>query len=340
MVPETRLGWPANQELMGVYAHPGMIGSPGFPGFLGRLAKSGMNAVVIDGKDYDGRITYPSAIPIALEANASSHAVVSSLEHIVHVAHESGVRVLLRISCFHDPWMASHRPDLAIHGVGSWMDPGNTAAQDYLLAIVDETIAAGVDEIQLDYVRYPTEGIGHADFALGRRRTTDVITAFVGRVHERTRTAKVPLSIDIFGVVAWQRSVDVLATGQDLRRLGGLVEAVSPMVYPSHFQEGFNGYAAPGEHPEVVAFGTRQAADVLKKARSHALVRPWIQAFPWHAPGYDASYVAREIGQARVADGVGWLAWNASGYYKEVFAASQWRPKSSEPDPARHGAMR
>jgi hypothetical protein len=304
-----------------------MIGAPGFPKFLEHLATNGMNAVVVDGKDYSGWLTYPSAIPLAVEARSDSHAVLKSLQRLVHDAHQRGVRVLLRVACFHDPWMAKHRPALAIHGMGDWIDPNNEAAQDYLLAVIDETLAAGVDEIQLDYVRYPTEGIAHADFALGSRKTTDVIAGFVRRVHEHTKAAGVPLSLDVFGVVAWQRAPDVKATGQDLTKLGAVVEAVSPMVYPSHFQEGFNGYAVPGAHPDVVAYGTKQAVDVLAKAGSTALVRPWIQAFPWHAPGYDATYVASEIEHARAAAGRGWLGWNAGGYYGEVMAAS-WQTRA------------
>ncbi len=324
------LGWPENKEMAGLYATMGMMGASWFPGYLARLAKNGMNAVVIDAKSYDGWITYPSSIPLAVENRAGSHATVKSLAAVVRTAHAAGVRVLLRVSCFHDPWMAGRRPDLAIRGMKGWLDPNNAAAQDYLLAIVDETLPWGVDEIQLDYVRYPTEWITHADFALGTKKTTDVIAGFVKRVHERTQAAGVPLSIDIFGVVAWQRSVDVLRTGQDLMRLGQLVEAVSPMVYPSHFSQGFNGYADPGEHPEVVAFGTRQAYEVLRRSGSHAIVRPWIQAFSWHAPGYDTSYVVREIAQARSAQGTGWLAWNAGGYYSEVMSAA-WASKAKTP---------
>ena len=240
---------------------------------------------------------------------------------------------MLRVACFHDPWTAARKRDLAIAGMTEWIDPNNEAVQDYLLAVVGETLAAGVDEIQLDYVRYPTEGIGRANFALAGKKTTEVITGFVKRVHERTAAAGVPLSLDIFGVVAWQRAVDVKATGQDLASLGAVVEAISPMVYPSHFHEGFNGYSVPGAHPEVVAFGTKQAVEVLRKAGSKAVVRPWIQAFPWHAPGYDSSYVIREIGQARAADGVGWLGWNAGGYYGEVMAAS-WETRVG---PRAHG---
>jgi hypothetical protein len=319
---EPRLGWPDDGTIDGVYAQIGMIGQPWFPKFLDHLAAAGMNAVVVDGKDYSGWLTYPSEIPLAEETRSASHAVLKSLTALVHEAHERGIRVLLRVTCFHDPWMAAHRPDLAIKGMSDWLDPHNPATQDYILAVVDETLATGVDEIQLDYVRYPTENIQHADFGLSGTSTIDVISGFVGRVHEETLQADVPLALDVFGVVAWQRSVDVRATGQDLARLGQVVEVLSPMVYPSHFREGFNGYTEPGAHPEVVAFGTKQAEGVLRRTGSTAVVRPWIQAFPWHAPGYSSEYVAQEIAQARAAHGNGWLAWNAGGYYSEVFAAA------------------
>ncbi len=318
---EPRLGWPEDRDLAGVYATIDMVAAPTFRKLLAQLGANGMNAVVVDGKDYQGWLTYPSSIPLAAAIHAS-HKVVKSLPDLVHDAHGRGLRVLLRVACFHDPWTAQRRPDLAIVGVKDWIDPNKPAVQDYLLEVIGETLSAGIDEIQLDYVRYPTEGIDRADFALAGKKTTDVITGFVQRVHERTAAAGVPLSLDIFGVVAWQRAVDVRATGQDLASLGAVVEAISPMVYPSHFREGFNGYAVPGAHPEVVGFGTKQAVDVLKKTGSKALVRPWIQAFPWHAPGYDSSYVIREIAQARGAGGVGWLGWNAGGYYGEVMAAS------------------
>ena len=327
-VAEPRLGWPADGQIAGVYASIDMIAARSFLSFLDRVAKNGMNAVVFDAKDYSGWLTYPSAIPLAVEVRSSSHKVLASLERMVHEAHQRDVRVLLRVACFHDPWLVQHRPDLGIRGMSDWVDPNSEVVQGYLVAVVDEALATGVDEIQLDYVRYPTEGLAHADFALAGKSTTDVIAGFVKRVHARTRAAGVPLSLDIFGVVAWQRAVDVKATGQDLEKLGAVVEVVSPMVYPSHFREGFNGYAVPGAHPEVVGIGTKQTVDVLRKAGSTAIVRPWIQAFPWHAPGYDASYVIREIALARASAGVGWLGWNAGGYYGEVMAAS-WATRAT-----------
>jgi hypothetical protein len=319
---EPRLGWPEDKQMSGVYAPIEMVWKPWFPSFLDRVAKNGMNAIVLDGKDYSGWVTYPSSVPLVAETKASSHAVMKDLEAMVHAAHERNVRVVMRISCFHDPWTSQRRPDMAIKGMTEWLNPGNTDAQDYLIALVDETLAAGVDEIQLDYVRFPTEHINKADFALGGKSTMDVITGFVQRVHEKTQAAGVPLALDVFGVVAWQRAVDVRATGQDIARLGGIVEVLSPMIYPSHFQAGFNGYSEPGDHPDVVLWGTKQAAAVLKKVGSTAIVRPWIQAFPWHSHNYSSTYVLQEIEDARIGGGVGWLGWNAGGYYGEVFAAS------------------
>lgn len=326
---EPRLGWPEDKQMSGVYAPIEMVWKPSFPGFLDRVAKNGMNAIVLDGKDYSGWITYPSAVPLVAETKAS-HPVMKDLEAMVHAMHSRDLRVVMRVACFHDPWTSQRRPDLAIKGMSDWLDPNNTDAQDYIIAVVEETLAAGVDEIQLDYVRYPTENIGKANFALGGKSTMDVITGFVQRVHEKTQAAGVPLALDVFGVVAWQRAVDVRATGQDISRLGGIVEVLSPMIYPSHFQAGFNGYSEPGDHPDVVLWGTKQAAAVLKKSGSTAIVRPWIQAFPWHAHNYSSTYVLQEIDDARIGGGVGWLGWNAGGYYGEVFAAS-WQ-KSHTPE--------
>ncbi|HTQ42356.1 MAG TPA: putative glycoside hydrolase [Polyangiaceae bacterium] len=331
---EPRLGWPEDKQISGVYAHIGMLNQPSFPGFLDRIAKNGMNAVVIDGKDYQGWVTYPSAVPLVADTKAA-HVLIKDLEAMVHEAHARDVRVIMRIACFHDQWTSQRRPDLAIKGMSEWLDPNNTDAQDYLIALVEETLAAGVDEIQLDYVRYPTEKINNAKFGLAGKSTMDVITGFVSRVHEKTQAAGVPLALDVFGVVAWQRAVDVRATGQDLSRLGKIVEVLCPMIYPSHFQVGFNGYQEPGDHPDVVLYGTKQAVSVLKRIGSTTVVRPWIQAFPWHSHNYSSTYVLQEIEDARIGGGVGWLGWNAGGYYGEVFAAS-WQKHAQDSKTAGH----
>ncbi|MBK7399074.1 MAG: hypothetical protein IPJ34_23010 [Myxococcales bacterium] len=206
---EARLGWPKEDggSLRGIYANAWMAGLPTFPALLDQVAQKGMNALVLDAKDVTGQFTYPSKIPLAVEIGASKHATLPSFARVVRFAHARGIRVVARVSCFRDEWLGPRKGELAVQKKGGgphvapskivdWLDPTNEKVQQYLLDVIDESLEAGVDEIQLDYVRYPTEGVWDADFHLKEKGTTarEVITAFVKRVHEHTQKHQVPLS--------------------------------------------------------------------------------------------------------------------------------------------------
>lgn len=339
-VPRTgdaeRLGWPKEEDgaLRGIYANATMAGHPSFPSLLDKIAAHGMNALVIDVKDVTGFFTYPSKIPLALEVKANKHKTISSFNRLVRFAHARGLRVIARVTCFRDENLGPQRHDLAVQKKGGgahvapskiidWLDPANEGVQGYILAAVDEALEAGADEIQLDYVRYPTEGVWDADFHLKERGLTpaSVITGFVQKVHEHTQKAHAALSLDVFGVVAWRDKRDIDATGQDLRLLAPHIEALSPMVYPSHFAPGFNGYEQPGDHADIVGIGTRRAIQELEAAGVKVPVRPWVQAFPWKTTSFGAAYVRDQIDEGKKAGGVGFLAWNSGGEYGATFGA-------------------
>ena len=182
----------------------------------------------------------------------------------------------MRVSCFHDEWMQHHKgKEMSIRGkwggvypIG-WLDPSNEMAQKYLIDLAKEAMDAGVDEIELDYVRYPVIGIKNADFklaALGKTKP-EVIRDFVREVHAVTKARQVPLSLDIFGVVAGGKRIDIDMFGQDIALLGPECEALSPMVYPSHYDKGFMGFEIPGNHPELVGVGTKGTRTQLDVAR-------------------------------------------------------------------------
>lgn len=334
--PEGRLGWPqeGGGALRGIYVNAWMAGLPSFPGLLDQVAQKGMNAVVFDAKDVTGQFTYPSKIPLAMEIGASKHATVSDFGRAVRFAHARGLRVVARVTCFRDEWLGPRKGELAVQKRGGgphvapshivdWLDPANEKVQQYVLDVIDESLAAGVDEIQLDYVRYPTEGVWDADFHLKEKGTTarDVITGFVKRVHEHTAKHGVPLSLDIFGVVAWRHGPDMDATGQDIRMLAPYVEALSPMVYPSHFAVGFQGYEKPGDHPDIVAIGTKKAVDEVNAIGAKTIIRPWVQAFPFRTTNFGTTYIREQLVEAKKGGGVGWLAWNSGGEYGATMAA-------------------
>ncbi len=78
---------------------------------------------------------------------------------------------------------------------------------------------------------------------------SDVITAFLKKAYAELHPTGVLLSLDVFGVMAWQRPVDLSHTGQDIVGMAKYCDVLSPMIYPSHFF-GMDGIEHPGDAPE------------------------------------------------------------------------------------------
>jgi hypothetical protein len=319
-----RLGWPEDGVIRGIYVRGDTAGGRSYVSILNHMAERGMNAIVLDTKDTDGYLTYKSKVPLAVETNATKTAAIRDLPRAIRFAHERGVRVIMRISCFHDEWIQPRKTALSVRGkwggpypIG-WLDPSSEGAHEYIIALAKEAMDAGADEIQLDYVRYPVIGTKNADFHLKERNLTrvEVIRDFVREVHEVTRARGVPLSLDVFGVIALGKRIDIDALGQDLALLGPECEALSPMVYPSHYAKGFYGFEEPGNHPELIAIGTKGTIEQLTAANvTKTKVRPWLQAFYWESPEYGPEYLRAEMMHAGKAGGSGWLLWNPGQDY-------------------------
>ncbi len=324
---EERLPWPQDRALRAIYLG-GRDALGSWEDTLDRLAARHMNAVILDGKAYEGDITYPTKVDVAVKDGAAKNAPIADLPRTIRFAHQRGVRVIMRVSCFHDPWSAVKAPDLSVRGnwggpypIG-WLDPGGEKSQKYIFDLVNEVIALGADEVNLDYVRYPVQGgLGNADFHLKdtNRTRIGVITDFVTKVHAITKAHHIPLSVDIFGVTATGTRQDVEGLGQDIALLSPNVEVIMPMVYPSHYGTGFYGWDVPGNHPEIVAIGT--AATVKKATTGSAIVRPWLQAFMWRSPEYGPHYLAQEIAEGDKGGGVGYAMWNPGGHYGDAWVA-------------------
>jgi hypothetical protein len=324
---EERIAWPEDKALRAIYLG-GRDAVATWEWTLDHLKARDMNAVILDGKAYMGELTYPSTVDVAVKTGATNGAPIVDLSRTIRFAHQRGVRVIMRISCFHDPLAAEKAPELSVRGAWGgpypigWLDPGGELAQKYIADLVQEEIALGADEINLDYVRYPVQGgLGNADFHLrdtGRTRI-GAITDFVRKVHAITQSHKIPLSVDIFGVTATGTRQDIEGLGQDIALLSPHVEALMPMVYPSHYDKGFYGWETPGNHPEIVAIGTKAA--VGKAVTGSAIVRPWLQAFMWRSPDYGPKYLAQETVEAKNGGGVGYAMWNPGGYYGDAWTA-------------------
>ncbi len=346
-----RIGMPKDGIAKGLYVRGVTAGGRGYPALLDRIADHGMNAIVLDVKDYDGELTFPSSVPLADLSGGVNKPPIRSYARAVRFAHDRDIRVIARISCFNDQLMAKAHPGMAIRGVSGhpyrngWLDPMNERAQEYVIDLVKEAIANGADEIELDYVRYPVLGMKNIDFKLDTKTDptakVDVITKFVERVHEVTRAHDLPLSLDVFGVIAFNHRVDIENLGQDPAELAKHSEYLSAMVYPSHYDPGFMGYEQPGDHPELVGMGVSHMLRGMEERGLNrggsAKIRPWLQAMHHKSSNYGASYIQEEIRTSDRAGGAGWLLWNPGQVYDVA-----WRtlPKARKDQRGAHSPTR
>ena len=344
-----RIGLPKDGVVKGIYVRGATAGAKSYPALLDRVVAHGMNAIVLDVKDYDGPLTYPSKVPLAVESGAVERPPIRSYARAVQFAHDRGVRVIARVSCFNDQHMSKAHPGMAIRGISGhvyrngWLDPRNERAQNYVIDLVKEALDAGVDEIQLDYVRFPVIGMKNIDFGLDTQKNpnakVEVITKFVERVHSVTRAHGVPLSLDVFGVIAFGKKVDIQNLGQDPAELAQHAEFLSAMVYPSHYDPGFMGFEQPGDHPELVGLGVKhmlaemeeRGVDLSKAAK----IRPWLQAMRHNTSNYGAAYIQEEIRTGDKAGASGWLLWNPGQVYDVAWRAVPKQQAPSARSPAK-----
>ena len=326
---DERLGWPEDKALRGIFI-TGPYAGIKWVESLDKLQERGLNAVVLDGKDYEGYLNYPSKAKIAVETEAMRTAFIPDLARAIRFAHWRGVRIILRIPCFHDPWADKHAKDarLSIRYTPTgkpihvdWIDPTNTEAQDYAIELAKEGVEAGADEIQLDYVRFPVHLSDKVAVLPKKEDRKDVIRDFVKRVHAVTSGAGAALSLDFFGVAATGTMDDILYLGQHIPTVAPEADAISLMSYPSHYSKGWMGFAEPGEHPEVVGIGNKEALKQIKPTGAATIFRTWLQAFPQRSPNYGPQYVATEAKVAEATGGIGWLMWSAACEYSAVWAA-------------------
>jgi len=124
----------------------------------------------------------------------------------------------------------------------------------------------------------------------------------------------VVLSADLFGMVT--TNSDDLNIGQILEYAAPYFDYISPMVYPSHYPRGFNGWQNPNNYPyEVVNFSMSKAVEKLVNASTSPLkLRPWLQDFDYGGD-YDIPEVKAQIQATYDAGLTSWMLWSASNRY-------------------------
>ena len=281
--------------------------------------KVGMNAIQIDIKDERGEISFTTPIPSARRSGA--HMNIYDPVAVLRRAHDAGLYVIGRIVTFQDGYAPTQRPALAVHNRGGgiwkndigipWMDPTNEKAWDYPIQLAVYSAELGFDEIMFDYVRYPTDGDANSMvFHDPRRSRDDTITSFLKKAAAQLKPRGVRISAAMFGLAA----TDDLGIGQRPGRLRNTLDAVYPMIYPSHFSDGQFGIDKPGDTPGPTIAAA--LADWRRRTNGGTMeIRPWLQDFTMGGIPYGLPEVQQQIDASDRTGADGWLLWNATCVY-------------------------
>jgi hypothetical protein len=341
---------PMPEEVRGVYMTANVAGSKALRDRLtGYLKRNDLNAIVIDIKEAGGQLAFIPASP-TLRDYAPEKPMIPDLKAYLKELGESGVYRIARQFVFQDPMFANRYPEEAVlkengalwsdHKGVTWVDPASKKAWKYNADVAREAFALGFDEVQLDYIRFPSDGnmstVRYSRYD-GKREKRQVIGDFFRYMHRTLeQDAGIPISYDLFGFATWH--THDMSIGQMLVDALPYATAISAMVYPSHYPPGTIGFANPADHPyEIIADSLRRAnelyderdaecAGVKTGAASSTPIlpcdvplahhRPWIQAFDIGAV-YTPEMIRAQIKAVRDQHGKGWLLWNARNVYKD-----------------------
>lgn len=347
-----------------LYMTSWVAGTPSFrKKVIDIINRTEINSIVIDIKDYTGKISFEVEDPYLIEIRASEKRI-PDIKEFIKTLHDKNIYVIGRISVFQDPELVKKRPELAVKKASdgtvwkdykgiSWLDAGSKEVWDYVIAIGKESYRVGFDELNFDYIRFPSDGnmndISYpfseekilADKTNGKAIVMENFFRYLSNKLKKEINA--PISADLFGMTT--TNSDDLNIGQVLERTLPYFDFIAPMVYPSHYPKTFNGFSNPAANPyEVVKYSmdfavkravaldnigvatttaastptTTTTATKFTKETSKSVkkLRPWLQDFDLGAT-YTAEMVRKQI-QATYDSGLtSWMLWDAANTYTE-----------------------
>lgn len=338
---------PTPDPIKAIYMTQCVVGTKAFRESLVKIIdETEINSVIIDIKDYTGLIAFDTENP-KLVGSISNKCGASDMLEFVEYLHSKNIYVMGRVAVFQDPYMVQKRPDLAVQSKStgkmwkdykglSFIDVGAREHWDYIIEIAKEAYAIGFDEINFDYIRFPSDGDMddvHYVHSEGKVKS-EALKEFFAYLHDKLKDTGMKTSVDIFGMTT--TSYDDLNIGQILENTFPYFDYVAPMVYPSHYPKNFNGWKNPNNHVyEVVNFAMSNAvkrADTFDaliasttatttlsvpswyKGGSAKKLRTWIQDFDYGG-NYDVAEVKAQIKASMDAGVNSWMIWSPSNKY-------------------------
>lgn len=328
--------------------------------------RTDINAFVLDLKDEAGGIMFNSNNEFAKDMKLYSYSrnkdtgedswkelgsyITSSydLDAVVKRCHENNIKVIGRIVCFNDISLAKNHPEMSIkdangnpmhfklEGYKMFVNPYDPEVWNFLIDIANEAIAHGVDEIQFDYVRFPTISTksGESPY-FGPEDTTptriDAINRFLQTARRKIQDPTgIPVTADVFGIIL-SSELDGKLIGQGWNTVGLTgVDAVCPMLYPSHYADNtsLNGqlFDHPDLYPHDVMYNALMCGKSASEQEGYATVRPYVQAFTATYIKHHLNYKDPEVNaQIQAIEEAGydeWILWQSAGDYTNRYGTT------------------
>jgi hypothetical protein len=333
-LPVTHVATPEN--VRAVYMSAWVAGGTKFRDPIVKLIDdTELNAVVIDIKDSTGIISFHLPNPELKKYGAMENRI-PNIRALTNMLHQKNIYVIGRISVFQDPYMTKHKPEWAITKLSdgmvwkdrkglSFLNPTNKEVHDYIVALSKDSYAEGFDEINYDYIRYPTDGnMKDINYNLkpGQTRSDNIANFFKYLSGEMKKDTNIPMSADLFGLTTEVK--DDMGIGQVWEKALPYFDYLAPMVYPSHYPAGTGGFAKPAEHPYEIIDRALESAVARTKAAGYDIkkVRPWLQDFNLGAT-YTKELIRAQM-KATYDNGLdSWMLWDPANTY----TASALEPK-------------
>ncbi|EGB18515.1 hypothetical protein HMPREF9475_02269 [[Clostridium] symbiosum WAL-14673] len=294
-----------------------------------------LNAVVIDFKNDDGRITAPIDSELFNEIGACK-AYIPDMKALTDKLKEHDIYAIARIVAFKDPYLAEKKPEWSLKKADgsiyrdkkglAWVNPYRQEVWDYLVEAGTQAAEAGFDEIQFDYIRFATDStmrqvVFDEEETKGRSKT-DIIAEFTQYAYDSLTPLGVFVSADVFGAIIGSEE-DAGAVGQIYGEMAQSLDYICPMIYPSHYGDGNFGLDHPDLHPYETILGALQKSEeelsAYPEEERQAVVRPWLQDFTAtylkHHIKYGNDEIREQIQAVYDAGYEEWILWNASNNY-------------------------
>ncbi len=319
----------------GIYLTGAMAGGPNLDAYIDLANETEVNAMVVDVKE-GGELTYPSEVPLAKEIGATSD-YIPDLEKVVRRLKDNDIYAIARLAVFQDDILARERPELAVMNSvtgGPWVNYNDVAwtnayrkeVWEYNVAIAKEAAEAGFDEIQFDYIRFPSDGpMDQLDYGEETFPTQeDAIAGFLKYAHGKLEPTGVEVAADVFGLVGHNDNGGI---GQRVSKMVPYLDVLCPMVYPSHYGPGSYGFPNPNAEPYgVIQVSMEEFQQKARKANPDLELRPWLQDFDMGVPDYGPAEVKAQMQATYDLGLTGWLLWNAGS----EFSADALAPEGAE----------